>query len=78
MSRAYRKVAEYGTHNPFGPQAKSKAMIEVHQRGENGRFRVVYGLQVKEGLTYAEAAREFGECVFHYEACNGRLGNDGP
>lgn len=51
--------------------------ISIEQRGENGLFRVTYGLQVKRDLTYAEAAREFGYCVFHALACDGKLGNDG-
>jgi hypothetical protein len=76
MGKAYRKVISYGGHN-FFEGAKSESMIEVHQRGQNGLFRVVYGLQVKDHLTYAEACKEFGQCVFHLEACNGRLGNEG-
>lgn len=40
-------------------------------------FRVTYGLQMKSDLSYAEAAKEFGECVMHALACNSQLNNDG-
>lgn len=40
-------------------------------------FTVTYGKQIKDRLRYAEAAKEFGECVFHALACNGQLNNDG-
>lgn len=70
-------VAAFGGSNTF-PGAESASMVEVQQRGRKGYFRVVYGLRVKDGLTYAEAAREFGECVFHLQACEGVLGNEGP
>lgn len=36
------------------------------------RFRVTYGLQVREQLYYAEAAKELGECIMHRAACQGR------
>lgn len=65
----YRICAEYSEGLAF--------TVRIEQRGENGRFRITYGLQVKDGLTYADAAREFGECVFHALACEGRLGNQG-
>jgi len=51
--------------------------IKLEQRGENGRFRVTYGLQVKEGLRYADAAAELGACIMHALACEGKLGNEG-
>lgn len=39
------------------------------------RFAVVYGLQVKTGLRYAQAAAEYGECVMHSLACRGKIRN---
>jgi hypothetical protein len=54
---------------PFG--------VKIEQRGENGLFRITYGKQVKENLTYADACHEFGECVFHALACDGKIGNNG-
>ncbi|MCB0713791.1 MAG: hypothetical protein KDD67_15800 [Ignavibacteriae bacterium] len=38
-------------------------------------FTVVYGMQVKRNLTYSDAACEFGLCLFHLMACEGRLDN---
>jgi hypothetical protein len=38
-----------------------------------GSWAVVYGLQVKEGLTRADAAREYGECIMHAMECEGRF-----
>jgi hypothetical protein len=35
------------------------------------RFAVQYELQVKAGLTWLQAAHEYGECVFHALECNG-------
>lgn len=52
--------------------------IKVEQsESKAGLFRVTYGLQVKSNLTYAQAAKEFGKCMFHALACEGRLNNDG-
>jgi hypothetical protein len=38
-------------------------------------FTVVYGLQIKSGLNYTDAAYEFGCCVMHALACDGKLDN---
>lgn len=48
--------------------------VKVEQRGKDN-FTVTYHLQVRKNLTYAEAAHEFGECVFHALACGGLLDN---
>jgi hypothetical protein len=37
-------------------------------------FAVVYGLQMKKGLSYAATAKELGECLLHVLQCEGRLG----
>lgn len=50
--------------------------LEQHE-DKRGHFRVTYGLQVKDNLTYAQASKEFGECVFHALACEGQLNNEG-
>lgn len=39
------------------------------------KFTVTYGLHVKKGLDYAQAAKEFGECVMHDASCYGRIDN---
>lgn len=48
--------------------------ITVEQSGPD-RFTVTYGIQVKAGLDYAQAAAWYGECVFHALACDGKLDN---
>ena len=37
----------------------------------SGRFRVTYGQQIRTNLTYAEAAKELGECIMHALGCDG-------
>lgn len=63
----------FGGANPF-KGAKAQSMIELQQTGFN-RFSVVYGLQVKSGLNYGAAAAELGECLMHFQACEGKLDN---
>ena len=46
------------------------------EQSTSGRFTVRYGLQVKRGLDYSDAAKEFGLCVFHALACSGELDNE--
>lgn len=55
-----------------GPGAASG--VKVEQTGVD-RFTVTYGLQIRRGLNYTQAAHEFGECVFHALACDGLLDN---
>jgi hypothetical protein len=42
-------------------------------KARGGLLNVVYGADVKAGLSEAEAAREFGYCVFHALRCGGAL-----
>jgi hypothetical protein len=51
---------------PFG--------VTLQQRGRDS-FRVVYGKQIKDGLTYAQAAGELGAAIMHALACDERLDN---
>lgn len=51
--------------------------VELYQQGADC-FTVLYGQQVKTNLTYAAAAREYGECIMHALACAGRLDNSDP
>jgi hypothetical protein len=46
--------------------------VSLHQTGPN-RFNVLYGLQVKEGLNYNQAAMEYGSCIMHSLTCAGRI-----
>ena len=49
--------------------------IKIEQDARR-KFTVSYGLQVKRGLSYEAAAREFGECMFHCLACDSKLDNE--
>lgn len=51
--------------------------IKLEQR-TNKLFRVTYGLQVDDDLTYSQACEKLGEAILHDAACEGRLENDGP
>lgn len=42
-------------------------------RQENGKSAILYGCQMKEGLSHIEAAHEFGKCVAHSLNCAGLL-----
>ena len=44
---------------------------------KRGLFRVTYGKQVSKNLIYSEAAKKYGECLFHALACDGLLNNEG-
>jgi hypothetical protein len=46
--------------------------IQLRKRSANN-FAVTYGKLVKVGLTYAEAAKELGQCIMHALACEGKL-----
>lgn len=48
--------------------------IILEQLGKD-RFKVQYGLQVKAGLTYSQAAKELGACIMHSLACKDMLDN---
>lgn len=37
------------------------------------RFRVVYGLQQRAGLSYVDAAKEYGLCILHALTCAGTI-----
>jgi 16S rRNA A1518/A1519 N6-dimethyltransferase RsmA/KsgA/DIM1 with predicted DNA glycosylase/AP lyase activity len=48
--------------------------ISLSQKGRDN-FTVVYGKQVAERLTYAQAAEEYGRSIMHALACDGKLDN---
>lgn len=52
---------------PWGP-------IKLEQRGKD-LFRVTYGLEVKDGLTYAQAGEALGLAQMHWLAFAGKLDN---
>lgn len=55
---------------PWGP-------IKLEQINRNC-FRVTYGKQVDDGLTYTEAAAKLGQAIMHYLACLDKLDNRLP
>lgn len=68
-------MARFKKRIVYGPNAIAEGYpITVTQTGVDA-FTVTYGLQVRKGLTYADAARELGECIFHAAACAGKLDN---
>ena len=46
--------------------------IQLHKRSKHV-FRVTYGYQVDDHLTYAEAAAKLGQAIMHRAACDGLL-----
>jgi hypothetical protein len=61
------------------PSGKTVYRVEIAgmditlRKHSNNNFTVVYHKQVREGLTYADAAHELGECIMHALACEGKL-----
>jgi hypothetical protein len=49
--------------------------IKLEQNRKTLKFKVTYGLQIKDGLSYEKAALELGACIMHAAACNGKLDN---
>ena len=66
-----------GGPNPFAGTPRGSQLIELRQQGRD-RFSVRYGLQLKTGMPYADAAAELGECIMHNLACDGLLDNREP
>lgn len=50
--------------------------VRLYQ-SETGKFSVLYGSEMHDDLSYEDAAREFGLCLFHALACVGRINNGG-
>lgn len=46
------------------------------QQYKDGSFKIIYGAEVHDKLTYHEAAHILGECIFHASACAGKLNNE--
>jgi hypothetical protein len=47
--------------------------IRLEQRGSKNSFRVTYGFQVDDHLTYEQAAAKLGQAIMHRAACDGML-----
>jgi hypothetical protein len=71
-----KRILDTRKHNPKNTLAvyDGPFPISIHQNGFDN-FAVVYGLQVKNKLTYDEAALELGACLMHALACDERLDN---
>lgn len=52
--------------------------IILEQHPDSLLFRMNYGRQVRDNLTYAEAATELGGCIMHLQACADLLDSSGP
>jgi hypothetical protein len=67
---------EFGT-NPY-TNDKTKALIVLEQYESKGKlFKVTYGLQVDDKLTYEEACKALGAAILH-DLCNeGKADNNG-
>ena len=50
----------------------SAASIHLVKQGAN-EYAVCYGLEVNQGMGYAEAAQTLGSCMLHAMACEGGL-----
>ena len=61
------KLCHKAFDTPWGP-------LQLEQRGKDS-FRVTYGREVQDGLSYAYAARRYGEAIMHWLACEGKLDN---
>ena len=69
-------VFTYGGANPY--DTTQPALIVMRQSGGKGkRFRVNYGVQVDEKLTYAQARKALGEALMHHLACEDKINNQG-
>lgn len=75
MARDWQGVARE-MPKPRGSRVESLgvggSIIELWQQNSK-MFAVVYGLQVKAGLTEGEAATELGHCILHALRCDNRL-----
>ena len=71
-----KTVFTFGGTNPYKNNADHLIMLEQHE-DKRGLFRVTYGGQVTDNLTYARAAKELGECLFHHFACDSMLNAQG-
>jgi hypothetical protein len=56
-------------------EAEGQYTVYLHQHAPN-RFRVAYGLEVYDKLTYAQASKKLGEALMHSLACAGKIAID--
>jgi hypothetical protein len=61
------KLCNKFADTPWGP-----LQLEQHS---GGKFLVTYGKEQRNWLLYADAAYEYGCCIMHWLACEGKLDN---
>ena len=50
--------------------------IRLEQNETDGLFRVTYGYQVDDALTYVDAASKLGQAIMHRAACDGLIDDE--
>lgn len=79
FSNAYVANGNAARAKRITPSDKTVYRVEIAgmditlRKRSNNSFTVVYGKQVHNGLTYANAAKELGECIMHALALEGKL-----
>lgn len=73
----FRDRMDYDAPEPHHRLCAQIGAVTLQQRGKNN-FAVRYGMKVKAGLTYGQAAAEFGACIMHELACEQKLDNRMP
>lgn len=61
------KLCNKFADTPWGP-------LQLEQRGKDN-FRVTYGKEVKDRLSYRDAAAAYGQAIMHWLACEDQLDN---
>lgn len=63
----------------FYNKASSAQLITLEQNlsTKDKLFKLTYGLQVKNRLTYAEACKALGMAILHKACCEGMASNEG-
>lgn len=47
--------------------------VEIQTNSNGTKYRIVYGVQVKDFSDWSKAAREYGNCVFHSLECAAKI-----
>lgn len=49
----------------------------VQEQNKAGLFRVIYGLDISDKLTYLQACASIGQALLHHLSCEGIVNNEG-
>lgn len=74
MAEYFTNSMEFTRTEPRHKLCVQIGAVTLQQRGKDN-FAVRYGKQVKTELNYSRAAAEFGACLMHQLACDGKLDN---